>query len=92
MDVRDVRRTLTGKLGAVEDRASHHVFFYLQYGDKEYRGPKISHSWRGDLNDQQVDWLKNPLLLSKEEFEQLVDCPLTRDAFFNIWVERKGLR
>ena len=92
MDVNEVRARLTGKLGAVEDRRGHHVFFYLEYDGREYRGPKMSHSWRGNLNGQQVDWLKKPLLLSKSEFEDLVDCSLTMDAFFNAWVERKGLR
>ena len=55
MDVHEVRATMTGKLGAFEDRSGHHVIFYLQYEGKEYKGPKLSHSMRGDLDDQQID-------------------------------------
>ena len=81
----------TGKLGATEDRAGHHVFFYLQYGGKEYMGSKMSHDWRGDLDAQQIDWVKKPLKLNTAEFQELVACPLTREAFFNLWSQRKGL-
>lgn len=91
MHVREIRVTLKNKLQAVEDRGQHHVFFYLPYRGKEYFGAKVSHSWRGDLNDQQIDWVKKGLLLTKREFEELVDCPLTKDRFFQIWANRKGL-
>ena len=90
MDVRDVRKALTGKLGATEDRATHHVFYYLEYQGQEYRGPKMSHSWRRNLDDWQIDRLKNPLLLSKEEFVSLVDCSLSKDEFFTLWARRKA--
>lgn len=91
MDVRAVRRIFTGKLGATEDRASHHIFYFLQYQGKLYLGSKMSHSWRGDLDDQQIEWIKKPLLLSKEEFVSVVDCSLSKDEFFNLWVQRKAL-
>ena len=51
----------------------------------------MSHSWRGDLNDQQIDWLKKPLELTKGEFETLVACDLTGEDFFVLWASRKGL-
>ena len=91
MDVRTVRRILLRKLDAVEDRAGHHVFFYLDYQGKRYLGPKMSHSWRGNLDDQQIDWLKKPLLLTSREFEELISCSLTREDFFARWAERKEL-
>ena len=34
MDVRAVRQALLWKLDAVEDRAGHHIFFYLDYRGK----------------------------------------------------------
>ena len=51
----------------------------------------MSHSWRGDLDRQQVDWLKKPLQLTTGEFEELVSCSLSRDDFFGLWAARKGL-
>lgn len=91
MDVRAVRQALLRKLDAVEDRAGHHIFFYLDYRGKRYLGPKMSHSWRGDLDRQQVDWLKKPLQLTTGEFEELVSCSLSRGDFFALWAARKGL-
>ena len=91
MDVHEVRATMLGKLGAAEDRSGHHVFFYLPYEGREYKGPKLSHSWRGDLNDQQINWVKKSLLLTKAEFERLVDCSLETEQFYEVWAQRKGL-
>ena len=91
MDVRTVRQVFRGKLNAIEDRAGHHIFFYLDYQGKRYLGPKMSHSWRGDLDRQQVDWLKKPLQLTTREFEELISCSLSRADFFTLWAERKGL-
>ena len=91
MDVREVRTAMIGKLEAFEDRSGGHVFFYLPYEGREYKGPKLSHSWRGELNDQQIDWLKKPLLLTKAEFENLVDCSLETEQFYEVCAQRKSL-
>lgn len=91
MDVRSVRGALVSKLGAIENRRSHHVFFFFEYEGKRYLGPKLSHSWRGDLDRQQAAWIRRPLLLTSEEFEGLVSCPLSGPEFSGIWAERKGL-
>ena len=91
MDVRSVRRALANKLRAVESRRSHHVYFFFDYEGRRYLGPKMSHSWRGDLDGQQQAWLRKPLLLTSREFEDLVSCPLSGPDFFSIWAERKGL-
>ena len=91
MDVRTVRSVFLGKLSAEEDRARNHIFYYLEHNGRKYRGPKMSHSWRGELNDQQIDWLKKPLELTKGEFETLVACDLTGEDFFVLWASRKGL-
>ena len=91
MDVRSLRHALLDKLNAVESRAGHHVFFYFEYMGKMYLGPKMSHSWRGDLHGQQIAWLRRPLLLSSRELEDFVSCPLSGSEFFTIWAERKGL-
>ncbi len=82
---------MVSKLNSVESRARHHVFFYFDYQGKRYLAPKISHSWRGDLDSQQVAWLRRPLLLSSGEFEDLISCPLSGTEFFAIWAERKWL-
>lgn len=91
MNVRAVRQALLRKLDAVEDRVGHHIFFYLDYQGKRYLGPKLSHSWRGELDRQQIDWLKRPLQLSTGEFEELISCSLSQADFFALWAERKGL-
>ena len=91
MDMRTVRGCLMGKLEANEDRSGHHIFYYIFYDGRKYLGGKMSHSWRGDFDDQKIDWLKKPLMLTKNEFQELIDCPMTKDQFFTLWANRKGL-
>ncbi len=49
----------------------------------------MSHSWRGDLDRQQIDWLKKPLLLTSREFEEFISCAPSREDSFALWAERK---
>lgn len=91
MDVGEIRRAMVRKLEALEDRRKDHIWFYFSYDGKEYKGPKLSHSWHGDLNDQQIAWLKKPLELTKSEFQDFVECPLSTQEFYEKWTERKGL-
>ena len=90
MDVRFVKRALANKLGAIESRRSHHVYFFFDYDGKRYLGPKLSHSWRGDLDRQQEAWIRRPLLLNSSEFEDLIACPLSSSEFLSLWAERRG--
>lgn len=85
MDVRDVQRAFTRKLGAVEDRKRHHIFFFYQDGDFTYEVGKLSHSWSGNLNDAQEGMLARKLQLQKRQFVEFVDCSLSTEDMVAIW-------
>lgn len=88
MDVKDIRRTLVGKLHAIEDRKPHHVFFYLDIGGRQYRATKLSHGAKGQIDDSLVSLIAKQLRLQKQELVSLVDCALTQDEYLRLWVER----
>ncbi len=84
-----MERAFTNKLGALKDSSGHHIFFYLRYEDREYTVGKLSHSWRGALNDTQLGMLARKLHLTKCEFEQWVECALSNDEMIGLWIRRR---
>ena len=89
MTVREVERAFTNKLGANRDDSGDHIYFYLDYGGSEYTVGKLSHSWGGNLNDDQISMLARKLFLKKSEFEQFCTCDLTTDEMLDIWQKRR---
>ena len=89
MKVSEVERAFTRKLGAEQDVSGNHIYFYLNYEDCEYTVGKLSHSWKGSLNDTQIVMLARKLYLKKNEFEQFVDCNLTTPEMLDLWQERR---
>ncbi len=88
MDVGDLQRELRRKLGAEQDRSSHHVYFFLDIpGNGELRVAKFSHSARGRLPDFVVADTARRLRLSKSQIEALVECTISGSAFWEIWNE-----
>lgn len=89
MRVRDVESAFTGKLGAERDDSGDHIFFYLKHRESEYTVGKLSHAWRRDLNDTQIQLLAHKLRLQKREFEQFVDCTITPEEVIKRWESRR---
>ena len=90
MRVRDIERAYVRKLGAVRDSRGDHIYFYFSYQGSEYTVGKLSHSWRGDLNDTQVLMVARRLYLQKREFEQWVDCSLDNPQMIGVWQNRRS--
>ena len=88
MDVRDLQRGLRRKLRAEEDRRSHHVFYWVEIDGLEFRAAKFSHSSRGQLPDFILSDTARRLKLSVSELNNLVDCPLSREQFLELWETR----
>ena len=88
MDVRDLQRGLRRKLRAIEDRRSHHVFYWVEIDGLEFRAAKFSHSGRGQLPEFIVSDTAHRLKLSRAELDDLVDCPMNRDQFLELWAAR----
>ncbi len=88
MTVNEAKGAYTGKLGATEDKRGKHIFFCFKDSGSDYTIGKISHSWRGQLNDTQIGLLARKLRLQKQEFENWVDCTLQNDEMLQIWRNR----
>ena len=89
MTVHETNRALTRKLGASRETSGHHIFFYLTDGGAEYTVAKMSHAWRGQLDDTQIGMLAKKLRLSKREFETFVDCTLEVNDMLTLWRQRR---
>lgn len=86
MDIRDLQRALRRKLNAQEERASHHVYFFIDIpGNGELRAAKFSHSARGRLPDFVVADTARRLRLSRRQLDELVVCTLSGDGFWELW-------
>ena len=88
VDARDLQRALRRKLKAVEDRRSHHVFYWVAIEGREFRVAKFSHSSRGQLPNFVVSDTAQRLKLSGPELSSLVDCPLSGEQFLELWATR----
>jgi hypothetical protein len=89
--VRDVEHAFVNKLGAERDPSGDHIYFYLNHEGSQYTIGKLSHSWKGELNDTQVMMLARRLSLRKREFEQFVDCDLEGAEVIDLWQRRRNL-
>lgn len=92
MDIRDVTRAFTHKLGAKRDKSGHHIYFYFSYEGSDYTVGKLSHAWRGHLNDTQIGMLARHLHLQNSEFEQFVECTIGADDMIEMWLQRRPRR
>ena len=76
-------------MGAEESRENKHVFMFITIGGIIYRAAKFSHSWRGGrVPDFAVSDTAGRLNLSGPELDDLVDCTLSGEDFFELWGER----
>lgn len=91
MDVRDAERAFVNKLGATRDDSGDHVIFYYDIQGSKHRVGKLSHSWRGQLNDTQLGMLSRYLGLKKQEFQKWVTCTLDNESMIAIWRTNKPL-
>lgn len=89
LTVGEVEEAFVRKLGAERDNSGDHIYFYLRYDNSDYTVGKLSHSWRGTLNDTQVLMLARKLWLQKREFERFVDCDLTTADMIDLWQSRR---
>ncbi len=88
MDVRELQGALRRKARAAEDRRRHHVFWWLEIDGREYRVAKFSHSSRGQLPQYIVSDTAKRLKLTNAELDDLVNCPLSGEAFRQLWAAR----
>jgi len=75
-------------LGGVDAAESNHVFFRLYVGGKKTRiGTKISHGEK-EIHDGLLGQMARDTKLVKQEFLDLVDCPMTIEEYVTLMRQR----
>ena len=83
---RKARQVLGGlkAKGFREDREGHHVFltYETMRGRRSEIRTRLSHqSGGGDIGDPLLAAMSRQVRLNRREFEQLIDCPLSREEY-----------
>ena len=83
---RKVRQIISGMTakGFIEAREGHHVFLLYENsaGLLTDIRTRVSHQSGGnDVNDKLIGMMARQVRLSKRDFEQLIDCPLSQEAY-----------
>lgn len=82
----DIERSLKKK-GFIENNTHHKVFEFFHNG-KMILHTKVSHNGK-DINDYLIAQMKNQCMLNKQEFVDLIKCPLKKEKYIKI-LEKKG--
>lgn len=81
---RDVESALKRK-GFRQDEGDHHWFFYWTGdGKKTTVRTKTSHGSTKDLGDGLLKEMARQLRISKPQFLDLVDCPMSREQYHQL--------
>jgi hypothetical protein len=70
--------------GFLEDREGHHVFLIYETvaGYRTDVRTRVSHqSGGGDIGDSLLGAMARQVKLGRRDFDQLIDCPLSREAY-----------
>jgi len=89
MDYQELRTALVTKGKADEDRARHHIFFFVEIDGKTYRATKFSHGARGQISKDLQGLISRQMRLTTKELSDFVSCVLKREHWLRIWRERK---
>lgn len=77
------------KKGFVEEAYHDHVMLEYWYNGKWIAHTKLSHGSKKDLEAYLIRQMATQCRLSKEEFADLVNCPLSKDGYMEI-LRNKG--
>jgi hypothetical protein len=93
MSVLDSRKAFTNlrKKGFIESstKSNDHKWLELYYQGKFILHTKLSHN-NHDLGDYLIKQMSYQCHLQKDDFIDLVNCPLSKEEFFKI-LDRQGL-
>lgn len=88
---RDIEKALLSK-GFVENRKSHHIFFYFKYRGKIRKGifTKISHG-ASEYGDSLLKAVKRQLKFeSLNDLYLFIECTITEDMYVDI-LKKRGI-
>lgn len=73
----------------LEVRSTKHVYGWLVVEGKKILRVHYSHG-KGDLPGKIGDKIRNQLKLTRNDFKDLIDCPLSREGYLDI-LKKKGM-
>jgi hypothetical protein len=88
VNYRELRTVLLSKGEAVEDRASHHIFYFIEVDGKIYRATKFSHNARGRISNEILGAIARQMRLKTKELRRFVNCSVDRAEWLQIWRQR----
>jgi len=68
----------------------HHVYHEFWHKGKLVTSTYTSHG-KGDINDYLIGQMSKQCLLSKVEFKELINCPLTIEKYLKLLKDRGAL-
>ena len=81
LDAKKTYKNLQSKGFVAVDK--HHKYLELYHKDKLILHTRISHG-EADLNDYLIKQMSSQCKLGKSQFMDLANCPLSKDAYFEI--------
>jgi hypothetical protein len=80
------------KKGFREERDGDHVYYYFYYnGLKTQIKTHISHN-SGDLSEWHINKMSHQIKLNRQQFIELVNCPLLEDDLIRIYLKSNELK
>ena len=88
MDYRELQSALKSKGNTSENREGHHIFYFVEVDGKEYRATKVSHSARGQIDDNILSQIARQMRLTTKELRNFVACLIDREKWLQLWSQR----
>jgi hypothetical protein len=88
---RDVAASLCGKGFQEHVDRDHRYYFFYHAGKKSSIKTKISHS-ATEVDDYLCSAMSRQIGLTRLQFRDLVECPLSAEGYLNLMIDAKHLR
>ena len=76
--------------GFKENRKRKEIYYIYYYkGRKTQIWTKMSHN-PGDLDDWHISWMAKQTKLSKKEFVDVGECPMSADELLKLYLDRRS--
>ncbi len=80
------------KKGFSEDTDSHHIYYRLFYNGKKTEVHTFISHGLPEYGDSLIGKMKKQLCLqSKTEFQNLIECPMTKEEYINLLIQRGNI-
>lgn len=87
LKIKDIDKSLQTKGFAVE-QGRKHIFYYLTVdGKKTSIKTHVSHG-ESEIDDHLISAMKRQTKLEKKEFLDLINCPLSKDEYIQLLIDR----